>query len=128
MTYKPTTAQFEGRTKTYYIIWDESQKYRGGVRHNRTHVKKFYVSGNLMKINRTIGRYRNKLGGVTTGIKVIFRNPVKGFTATRKRTHTKYKSPRKIVRVTKIVPIPGASVGKRVKITSIRPKGALNIK
>ena len=119
---KPTTAKYIGRTTTYYIVWSELKDYKG-TKHKRTYVKRFYVSGLRPKFSKIVSNYHTRLGSVVKGIKVVYKNPTKGFIARRKGT--RYKVRKKYVKVVKIIPLEGASIGKRIRITRNPPKGAL---
>ena len=122
MSYKPTTAKYVGKTKTYYIVYKQTylHNYRG-VKHRRTQtrVKRVYISGKLVKVSK--GVFKNKLGRKVYGVKFVYKTPVKSFIAVR--DSTRYRQPRKVITVTKIVEIPRNA--KNVRITTRPPKGPL---
>lgn len=119
---KPTTYKYIGRTITYYIVWSELKDYKG-IKHKRTYVKRFYISGKLIKASRIVSIYHTRFNSTVKGIKVIYKNPVVGFTG--KRGKTKYKVGKKYIKVIKIIPLEGAPLGKKVRITKYPPRGPL---
>ena len=123
--FRPSSARFRGGAKTYWASYSKLHRYRGNVRKKRTYYKKFYVSGRVKSIGHTINRYKNKQGGITIGIKIVYDNHVAAFTA--KRGNTTYKQPKKTVEVTKIVPITGGRIGQRVTIYTKKPAGAMSV-
>jgi len=130
MAYKPTTYRYTGKTITYWAVWSEPQKYRGNAVHKRQHAKRFYVSGKLEKASRIVRHYKSRYGSVVKGIKVEYSNPVKGYTASLKASRYTKKTAkvgRKKATMTKIVPIPGASIGTPVRITKTKPSSAIRI-
>ena len=124
-TFRPSTARFKGGAKTYWAGYTKKHRYRGNVIKKRTYYKKFYVSGQVKSIGHIINRYKNKQGGITIGIKIVYDNHVAGFTA--KRGSTTYKQPKKTVEVTKIVPITSGRIGQRVTIYTKKPAGAMSV-
>lgn len=124
MAYKPTRAKYRGRTRTYYAVYRDTHQYRGGHKHKRTYVKRFYVSGRLKSVSKKVGRFTNKQGKTTKGIKVVYENPRKSFTANR--GGIKYNVKRTTTTVTKIVPI-DAPVGTRVDVRRTKPAKAMSV-
>ena len=121
--YKPTTAKYRGRTKTLYLVYEETHthNYRGHrKKRTQTRVKRFYVSGRLVKVSRP-GVYTNRLGRRVYGVKVVYENPVKATVA--HRGGKRVRIPRREATVTKIVPLPRGA--RRVRVTSRPPRGPL---
>ena len=102
LKYKPTTAKFKGRTKTYYIYYESLDRVRGGKLKWKPHVKRVYVSGDL--IEWEVGTFTNRYGRRVHGVKIVYENPRESYTA--QRGSTKYKVKRTKVTVTKIVKLP----------------------
>jgi len=112
MTYKPTTARWKGRTKTLYVVYEETHihNYRGHRKpRTQTRVKRVYVSGRNIKVSK-VGTYKNRRGRRVHGIKITYKNPIKGGAG---RGH-KIKE----MTVTKIVPLPKSARKVRVKRSS----------
>ena len=112
LVYKPTTARFKGRTKTLYVVYEETHvhNYRGHKKkRTQTRVKRVYVSGTNIKVSR-VGTYWNRRGRKVHGIKITYTNPIKGGAG---RGHKIKK-----VKVTKIVPLPKGARKVRVKRSS----------
>lgn len=122
MSYHPTTSKYAGKTKTYYIIYEEihMHNYRGH-RKQRTQkrAKRVYISGKLLKTE--IGTFRNRFGRSVYGVRFTYKNPVKGAIAHRK--HTTYHMPRKEATVKKIVEVPRHA--KHIRVTTRAPKDVL---
>ena len=113
-SYKPTTAKYSGRTKTLYLVYEETHmhNYRGH-RKKRTQkrVKKIYVSGKNVKVSKP-GTYKNRKGRNVYGVKVTYVNPIPKGAGRGHRV--------KRMKVTKIVPLPRSA--KKVKVRR-SPKG-----
>ena len=121
--YKPTTAKYKGRTKTLYAVYEETHmhNYRGHrKKRTQTRVKRFYVSGELVEVKGP-GVFTNRFGRRVYGLKVVYENPVRATVAHRRGRRVKI--PRRMVRVTKIVPLPRSA--KNVRVTSRAPRGPL---
>ena len=102
LRYKPTTAKYKGRTKTLYIYYESRDRVRGGKVRWKPHVKRVYVSGELVRWEK--GTFENKFGRKVHGVKIVYENPREAFIA--QRGSTRYKVGRTTVTVTKIVELP----------------------
>jgi len=102
LKYKPTIAKYKGRTKTLYIYYESRDRVRGGKVRWKPHVKRVYVSGELVRWEK--GTFENKFGRKVHGVKIVYENPRKAFTAQRGRK--KYKVSKATVTVTKVVELP----------------------
>lgn len=113
MVYKPSTAKFAGRTKTYFIIYKISQKLVNGKKQLRTKVKRVYISGKLKSWAR--GTFPSRFGSRIHGIKFTYVNPIKGGAGRLHRI--------KSMRITKLVDIPENA--RDVRVSSRAPKGPM---
>ena len=102
LKYKPTTAKFKGRTKTLYIYYESRDRVRGGKVRWKPHVKRVYVSGTVVRVER--GTFTNKAGRKVHGLRIVYENPRRAFVA--EREGKRYKVRRAIVEVTKFVELP----------------------
>jgi len=114
MAYKPTTARYRGKTRTYYIIYKETHihDYKGKKkRRTQTRVKKVYIPGKLVKWAK--GTFVTRFGTKVYGIRFVYINPIKGGAGRDYRI--------KKMRITKIVSIPRDA--RSVKVRTKAPKG-----
>jgi len=102
LKYKPTTAKYKGRTKTLYIYYESRDRVRGGKVRWKPHVKRVYVSGEL--IEWEVGTFTNKYGRKVFGVKIVYDTPRKSFIA--ERGGMMYRVKRTTMIVTKIVELP----------------------
>jgi len=102
LKYKPTTAKYRGRTKTLYIYYESRDRVRGGKVRWKPHVKRVYISGTVIEIKR--GTFENRFGKRVHGLKIIYENPRRAFTAHRRGK--RYKVSKATVKVTKVVELP----------------------
>jgi len=110
LKYRPTTAKYRGRTKTLYIYYESRDRVRGGKVRWKPHVKRVYVSGTVVRVER--GTFTNRYGRRVHGVKIVYENPRRAFVAERKGK--RYKVRRAIVEVTKIVELPGDARNVRI--------------
>jgi len=113
MAYKPTTARYRGKTRTYYIIYKETHihDYKGKKkRRTQTRVKRVYIPGKLKKWAR--GTFVTRFGTRVHGIKFVYINPIKGGAGRGHRI--------KQMRIEKIVPIPKNA--RSVKVRTKAPR------
>ena len=99
LKYKPTTAKYKGRTKTYYIYYESLDRVRGGKVKWKPHVKRVYVSGEL--VDWEVGTFTNRYGRRVHGLKIVYENPRRAFVA--EREGKRYKVRKAMVEVTKIL-------------------------
>ena len=77
LKYKPTTAKFKGRTKTYYILYLSRDRVRGGKVRWKPHVKRVYISGELLEYK--VGRVRKRSGRTVHGVVFVYLNERRGY-------------------------------------------------
>ena len=120
MAYKKTTEKFKGKTKTYWVSYELPRK---GADEPVDKAKRFYVSGRLRKTEGP-DTFENKLGHETYGIRVVYTNSRKGYTA--ERNGTKYTVEPAETTVTKIIRMPENAIN--VEISEKKPKSAMSVR
>ncbi|RLE41653.1 hypothetical protein DRJ19_05490 [Candidatus Woesearchaeota archaeon] len=110
LKYRPTTAKYRGKTKTLYIYYESRDRVRGGKVRWKPHVKRVYVSGTVERVER--GTFTNRYGRRVHGLKIVYENPRRAFTAHRRGK--RYKVRRATVEVTKIVELPSDARNVRI--------------
>jgi len=73
LKYRPTTAKYRGKTKTLYIYYESRDRVRGGKVRWKPHVKRVYVSGIVVRVER--GTFTNRYGRRVHGLKIVYENP-----------------------------------------------------
>jgi len=102
MAYRPTEYPRVGTGRYYYVMYENLERTRAGTRVWKPRVKRVYISGRLLKMEK--GRVRKRTGKVVNGIKFYYENTRKGFTA--HRHGTRYKVSRAKMVVEKVVELP----------------------
>lgn len=114
LVYRPSISRFVGKTRTYYIIYNETHvhDYKGKKKtRTQKRVKRIYISGKLKSWSR--GIFVSRFGTRIHGVKFTYINFIpKGAGKSHKI---------KYMRITKIIPIP--SNARSVKIRTSAPKG-----
>ena len=77
LKYRPTEAKFSGKGKYYYILYLSRDKVRGGKVRWKPHVKRVYISGELLEYR--VGRVRKRSGRTAHGVVFVYLNERRGY-------------------------------------------------
>jgi len=77
LRYRPTEAKFSGKGRYYYILYLSKDRVRGGKVRWKPHVKRVYISGELLEYK--VGRVRKRSGRTVHGIVFVYLNERRGY-------------------------------------------------
>ena len=112
MVYKPSEYPRVGPGKYYYIMYENLERTRAGNKVWKPRVKRVYISGKLLRWQK--GRVRKRTGETVNGIKLVYENTRKGFSA--RRGNTRYSVSSAEMEVAKVVELPKGA--RNIRLTT----------